>query len=189
MMVIHRNNSSLILVQHGKTNKLKKVDIMKKLLSIITLSVALLFTGLVQAEMKVAIVDVLTVLDKMPESKKIIEQLNKEFEARQKALQAEEVKAKEAARKLEKDRITLSASERNKLENVFVEFRKNLGEFNYNYEQRKKEEFAKLFVQIEKAVRSVAEDGKYDLILNTETVLYVNDKVDVTDKVLAKVVK
>lgn len=162
---------------------------MKKLVSIITLSVALLFTGLVNAETKVAIVDVRSVLEKMPESEKIIKQLNSEFDARKKALQADELKAKEAAKKLEKDRITLSASEKEKLENVFVDFRKKLSEFNYDYEQRKNEELAKLFVKIEKAVRTVAEKGQYDLILNTETVLYVNDKVDLTNQVLEQVNK
>ena len=62
---------------------------------------------------------------------------------------------------------------------------------NFQVEQkcykRKNEEANKLLLQIQKAVKTIAEKEHYDLVLKAEAVFYLEDKVDITNKVLAQV--
>ena len=70
-------------------NKLYKVIIMKKLISIITLSTLLLFTSIANAETRVAIVDVVSILERMPQKEAVTKALDDEFSSRAKVLQEE----------------------------------------------------------------------------------------------------
>lgn len=160
---------------------------MKKLISIITLSTLLLFTGIANAETRVAIVDVVSILERMPQKEAVTKALDDEFSSRAKVLQEEEKKAQEASQKLQKDKMVLSASEKTKLENIITSFQKKVEEFSIDYQKRKNEEANKLLLQIQKAVKTIAEKEHYNLVLKAEAVFYLEDKVDITNKVLAQV--
>lgn len=162
---------------------------MKKFISVVGLSAALLFTAGVSAELKVAIVDVVSVLQKMPQREVVSKKLDSEFEARAKALQEEEKKADSAAQKLNKEKMTLSATEKKKLEKVITSFQEKAKEFSLDYRKRENEEASKLLDKIQVAVDAVAKEGKYDLILKAEAALYATEATDVTGKVLDQVKK
>jgi len=161
----------------------------KKIISVMGLSVALLFTGVANAETKIAIVDVVSVLQQMPQREAVSKTLDSEFEARAKVLQEEEKKANDAAQKLQKDGMTLSASEKTKLTNLIKAFEDKAKAFSVDYRKRENEEASKLLTKIQDAVVKVAEQEKYDLILKAEAAFYAVDAVDVTSKVLEQVKK
>ncbi|WP_392558384.1 OmpH family outer membrane protein [Orbus mooreae] len=162
---------------------------MKKIVSIISLSLALLFTGTALAETKIAVIDVMSILQQMPERDKVGKTLDSEFEARAKGLQQEEKKANEAAQKLQKDGMTLSESEKAKLTKVIKAFQDKANTFSTDYRKRENEEANKLLVKIQDAVAKIAKEQKYDLILKAEAAFYVVDSVDITNQVLQQVNK
>lgn len=162
---------------------------MKKIVSIIGLSVALLFTNVANADSKVAVVDVVSILQQMPQRQVVSKSLDSEFESRAKALQEEEKKANDAAQKLKKDGMTLSASEKTKLTNIIKDFEEKANNFAMDYRKRESEEANKLLIKIQEAVIAVSKKENYDIVLKAEAVFYVVDSVDITSKVLEQVKK
>ena len=161
----------------------------KKIISVLGLSVALLFTGVANAEIKIGVIDVMSVLQQMPQRETVGKALDKEFEARAKTLQQEEKKANEAAARLKKDGLTLSSSEKTKLNKTISDFENKAKAFSNDYRKRETEEASKLLTKIQEAVKKIVEEEKYDLILKAEATLSASDAVDITNKVLEKVKK
>ena len=160
---------------------------MKKIISVLGLSVALLFIGVANAEIKIGVIDVMSVLQQMPQRETVGKALDKEFEARAKTLQQEEKKANEAAARLKKDGLTLSSSEKTKLNKTISDFENKAKAFSNDYRKRETEEASKLLTKIQEAVKKIVEEEKYDLILKAEATLSASDAVDITNKVLEKV--
>lgn len=160
---------------------------MKKLITIISLSVLLLTTGMANAADKIAVVNVMTVLQKMPQRAAVAKTLDKEFSAKAKALQAEEKKVKEAAQKLQKDGMTMSASERTNLQKTIGAFQEKARAFDQSYRKRESEEMNKLLAKVEKAINTVAEKEQYTVVLKSGSVAYAVKAADITDKVLQQV--
>lgn len=162
---------------------------MKKILSFITISMIFLITGFANAETRVAIIDVYSILQEMPQRENISKSLSREFDARAKALQADEKKANEAAQKLKKEGMTLSASEKSKLTNVINSFENKAKEFSIDYHKRENEEANKLLMIIQDAAKVIADRENFNLVLKSEAAFYVKDGIDITNKVLAQVKK
>jgi outer membrane protein len=161
----------------------------KKIISIFGVSLAFLFAGVANAEIKIGVVDVMSVLQRMPQRESVGKALDNEFEARAKSLQVEEKKAGDAAARLKKDGLTLSSSEKAKLNKVISDFENKAKAFSADYRKRETEEAGKLLTKIQEAVKDIVETEKYDLILKAEATLSASDAVDISDKVLAKVKK
>lgn len=161
----------------------------KKIISVLGISAALLFTGMANAEVKIGVVDVMSVLQKMPQRETVGKALDKEFEARAKSLQEEEKKAGDAAARLKKDGLTLSASEKTKLNKTISDFENKAKAFSADYRKRETEEAGKLLTKIQEAVKDIVTTEKYDIILKAEATLSASDAVDITNKVLEKVSK
>ena len=162
---------------------------MKKIISIISLSAALLYTGIANAEIKIGVIDVMSVLQQMPQREAVGKALDKEFETQIKSLQDQEEKAKNASARLKKDGPTLSASEKSKLNKTIADFESKAKDFSIKYRKRENEEAEKLLKQIQSAVKEIVATEKYDLILKAEAALSASDAVDITEKVLEKVKK
>ncbi|OCG43476.1 hypothetical protein A9G35_09960 [Gilliamella sp. Choc5-1] len=162
---------------------------MKKIISVLGVSLALLFSSFANAEVKIGVVDVMSVLQRMPQRESVAKALDSEFEARAKSLQADEKRASEAAARLKKDGLTLSSSEKSKLNKTISDFENKAKAFSADYQKRQKEEFGKLLTKIQEAVKDIVETEKYDIILNAETVLSASDAVNISDNVLEQVKK
>lgn len=162
---------------------------MKKILSVVGLSLVLLFSGLANADTRVAVVDVVSILQKMPQREGVIKAIDAEFASRAKVLQDEEKKAKDAAQKLQKEGLTLSNSEKTKLTNLISAFQDKANTFSVDYRKRENEEANKLLVKIGEAVKKIATQEKYELVLKAEAAFYATDAVDITDKVFEQVKK
>ncbi|RKS84747.1 periplasmic chaperone for outer membrane proteins Skp [Orbus hercynius] len=167
----------------------KKVISVKKIISVMGLSLALLLSGFVYADTKVGVIDVVSILQQMPQREAVSKALDSEFEPRAKVLQEEEKKANDAAQKLQKDGMTLSTSDKTKLTKIVKAFEDKAKEFSMDYRKRENEEANKLLVKIQEAVKVVAANEKYDLVLKAEAAFYATDTVDITSKVLEQVKK
>ena len=162
---------------------------MKKIIFVVGISIALFFTGLANAEVKIGIIDVKSVMDRMPEREAIGKELNQKFEARAKELEKEDKLANDAAARLKKEGLTLSSSEKKELNKTITDFQNKAAAFANEYRESETKEASKLLTKIQEAVKAIVAEEKYDLILRVDTVLYASDAVDITDKVLEKVKK
>ena len=64
------------------------------------------------------------------------------------------------------------------------EFQRKRREFQEDLNARKNEEFQLVLERANRVVRQLADNEKYDLILNAQDIVYVNPRHDITDKVI-----
>jgi outer membrane protein len=137
-------------------------------------------------ELKIGYVSAERILRDSEPAKAAEKKLSEEFAKRGKDLQDMDGKLKATADKLDKDSPVLSDAERTKrqheLQDMDREFQRRRREFQEDLNQRKNEEFQILLERAQRIVRGIAEQEKFDLIL--QDALYVGPHVDITDKVL-----
>ncbi len=138
---------------------------------------------------KVGFVNVATLMEKAPQVEAANRALKKEFSARDAALAAERDAILRLEKKLQTDGPVMSESKRSKMERDILkrkrEFNRKKDELAEDINLRRSEELNKLQKQIYDVIVSLAKKEKYDLIV-TQAVVYASPKVDITNKVLAR---
>jgi outer membrane protein len=138
------------------------------------------------AELKIGYVSAERILRDSVPAKAAEQKLQQEFAKRGKDMQDMDSQLKAKADKLDKDGPILSDAERTKrqheLQDMDREFQRKRREFQEDLNQRKNEEFQNLLERAQRIVRGIAEQEKFDLIL--QDALYVGPQIDITDKVL-----
>ncbi|MGE0081820.1 MAG: OmpH family outer membrane protein [Thiohalomonadaceae bacterium] len=141
------------------------------------------------AELKIGFVNTARVLEQAPQAKAARERLQQEFSPRESEIVNAQRALKGLQERLERDGPTLSESERAKLERDLLSQQRDLkraqGEFNEDLNLRRNEEFARLQREAAQAIVNIAREDKFDLVLEAG-VVFASDKVDVTDKVIAR---
>ena len=148
---------------------------------------AMLATGSAMAgDFRVGVVDTERVLREAAPAMKAEKKIEKEFSARDQEIKKLMKQAKELQTLLEKEGATLSdADHRNKereLTSMNVNLQRMQREFREDLNLRKNEELAVVLERANKAIQTIAETEKYDLIL--QEAVYRNPKIDITDKVI-----
>jgi outer membrane protein len=137
-------------------------------------------------ELKIGFVSTERIMRESVAAKAAEARLTQEFAKRDKDLQELGAKLKATADKLEKDGPVLSEAERGRqqrdLQDMDREFQRRRREFQEDLNQRKNEELQSLLERAQRIVRQLAEQEKYDVIL--QDAVYVGPRADVTDKVL-----
>lgn len=137
-------------------------------------------------ELKIGFVSTERIMRESAAAKAAEVRLTQEFAARDKELQELGAKLKAASDKLDKDGPVLSEADRSRqqreLQEMDREFQRRRREFQEDLNQRKNEELQSLLERAQKIVRQIAEQEKYDVIL--QDAVYVGPRADVTDKVL-----
>ncbi|WP_414708629.1 OmpH family outer membrane protein [Ramlibacter sp.] len=112
--------------------------------------------------------------------------LEQEFSRREKELNDMGNALKAASEKFEREAPTLAESQRQQRQKGLVdqdrEFQRKRREFQEDLNARKNEELQQVLDRANRVVRQVAEQEKYDLIL--QEAVYINPKYDITDKVI-----
>lgn len=109
-----------------------------------------------------------------------------EFKKRDQALQklADDLRAQ--AQKLDKDAPVLSESDRVKrqrhLQDLDSDLQRKRREFQEDFNRRRNEEFSAIVEKADAAIKKIAEDQNYDLII--QDAVTVSPKVDITDQVI-----
>jgi len=137
-------------------------------------------------ELKIGFVSTERIMRESVAAKAAEARLTQEFAKRDKDLQELGAKLKATADKLDKDGPVLSEAERARqqrdLQDMDREFQRRRREFQEDLNQRKNEELQSLLERAQRIVRQLAEQEKYDVIL--QDAVYVGPRADVTDKVL-----
>ncbi len=159
----------------------------------IPLFLVLLFVANVSfAELKIGFVNVAKVMEKAPQAEKAKKRLEKEFSPRDKHLVSQGKEIKKLEEKLNRDASVMGESERRKLEKDIIskkrDAKREQEEFSEDFNMRRNEELGKLQRRIIEAVRALAKDQKFDLLM-TDGVIYASSQVDVTELVQEKLAK
>ena len=112
--------------------------------------------------------------------------LEQEFSRREKDLNDMGVALKGASERFEREAPTLSETQRAQRQKALIdqdrEFQRKRREFQEDLNARKNEELQQVLERANRVVKQVAEQEKYDLIL--QEAVYINPKHDITDKVI-----
>ena len=112
--------------------------------------------------------------------------LEQEFSKRDRELQDMAQKIKAMADKLDKDTAVLADADRQRrqreVSDLDREFQRKQREFREDLNQRRNEELAQVLERANRVIRQIAEQRKYDLIV--QEAVYVNPRIDITDEVM-----
>ena len=164
---------------------------MKKWLCAAGLGLALAASAGVQAADKIAVVNVSSIFQQLPQRETVAKQLDSEFRGRASELQNMERDLQQKMQKLQRDGSTMKASERSKLEKSVMAQRETFSSKAQAFEQdnrrRQMEERNKLLSRIQDAVKKVASDEGYDVVIDANAVAYAANAKDITADVLKQV--
>ncbi|OGS98010.1 MAG: hypothetical protein A3F73_04920 [Gallionellales bacterium RIFCSPLOWO2_12_FULL_59_22] len=147
----------------------------------------LLAAGAAQAaDFRVGVVDTERILRESVPAMKAEKKIEKEFSGRDQEIKSMIKQSKELQTLLEKDGSKLpDADHRNKereLTAMNVNLQRMQREFREDLNLRKNEELAIVLEQANKAIQAIAEEEKFDLIL--QEAVYRNPRIDITDRVI-----
>lgn len=112
--------------------------------------------------------------------------LEQEFSKRDKELQELANRIKSLAEKLDKDSPVLAESDRARRQRELAdqdrEFQRKQREFREDLNQRRNEELAMVLERANRVIRQIAEQRKYDLIV--QEAVYVSPRIDITEEVM-----
>lgn len=164
---------------------------MKTWLCAIGLGLAIAASASVQAADKIAIVNVSSIFQQLPQRETVSKQLENEFKGRATELQKMEGDLQTKIQKLQRDGSTMKASDRTKLENEVVaqreQFSTKAQAFEQDNRRRQMEERNKILSRIQDAIKAVAGKDGYDLVIDANAVAYVGNTKDITADVLKQV--
>ncbi len=152
----------------------------------------LLAANVSYADLKIGFVNIPAVLEKAPQAEKAKKRLEQKFSGRDKQLVAQQKEIQTLEEKMTKDAAVMSESEKASLEKDILnkkrDAKRSQQEFSEDFNASRNEELGKLQKHIIEAIREIAKDQNFDLLL-TEGVIYANDKIDVTSQVQQKLLK
>jgi len=141
------------------------------------------------ADLKIGFVNIPAVLEKAPQAEKAKKRLEQEFSPRDKLLVAQQKEIQSMDERMAKDAAVMGESARANLEKDILNKKRDAKraqqEFSEDFNARRNEELGKLQRRIVEAIREIAKDQNFDLLL-TDGVIYASDKIDVTSQVQQK---
>ena len=151
-----------------------------------TLALATLAHSAFAQESKIGYVNTQRITTESAIAKSAQAKLEQEFSKRGKELADLQTALKHFSDKFERDAPTLTESQRNSRQKEGAELSRDLQRKQREYQEdlngRRNEELQQVLDKANKAVRKVAEDEKYDIVI--QEVVYSNARHDITDKVL-----
>jgi outer membrane protein len=141
------------------------------------------------ADLKIGFVNIPAVLEKAPQAEKAKKRLELEFSPRDKQLVAQQKDIQSKEERMTRDGAVMSDTERANLEKDILnkkrDAKRSQQEFSEDFNARRNEELGKLQRRIVEAIRSIAKDQNFDLLL-TDGVIYASEQIDVTTQVQQK---
>lgn len=141
---------------------------------------------------KIAIANVANIFQQSAQRAETIKQLEYEFKDRATELEMMEHDLQLKMQTLQKDGSTMTDNDRNELEKSLVSQREIFSNkakiFQQENHARQTEERDKILDIIYSAVKNIAKKENYDIVIDTNAVVYSNSKIkDITDSVIKQV--
>ncbi|KTD48159.1 outer membrane protein OmpH [Legionella quinlivanii] len=140
---------------------------------------------------KIGVVDLQKIMQTSSQMKAIQQKLEKEFKPRRDKLVAMEESLKKDMEKFKRDSTVMSQTQKKDMEKKIVSQQQTFEREGQQYQQElstaHNEAMEELYGKIRKAISKVAENEKYDLILQKDATPFSIDKLDITDQVLKQI--
>lgn len=140
----------------------------------------------VAQELKIGVVNSDRILRDSAPARAAMQKLEGEFSKRDKELQDMGSRLKSGAERFEKDAPVMTETDRSRRQRELAEmdreFQRKQREFREDFNQRRNEELQALLERTNRIIRQLAEQEKYDLIV--QEAVYFNPRIDITEKVL-----
>lgn len=137
-------------------------------------------------ELKIGVVNSDRILRDSQPARAAMQKLEGEFSKRDKEMQEMGARLKQGAERFEKDGPVMSETDRvrrqRELAELDREFQRKQREFREDFNQRRNEELQRLLESTNRIIRQIAEQEKYDLIV--QEAVYFNPRIDITERVL-----
>ena len=139
-------------------------------------------------DVKIGFVNTERILRESGPAQRANNKLETEFAKKQQELQRMADQLKRVQDDLEKNGLTMSEAQRRAKEREFNDLNRDLQrrdrDFRDEVNQRRNEETAQLVEQANKIIRQIAEQEKFDVILQATDALIINQRVDITERVM-----
>lgn len=156
------------------------------------LVLALFWSPLVLAELKLGYVDAARLLEKAPQAENATQRLKEEFAPRENDILALQKDISEAEEQLRLNADVMTEDGRRKIERELISNKRDLrrvqDEFREDLNFRRNEEIAKIQVLVREIISTVGKEEKFDLILY-EGIAYADDRIDLTNMILDRLKK
>lgn len=157
------------------------------MISLTCLVLVLTFSHTVRAQgSKIGFVNTERILRDSAPAKAAQTKIETEFKKREEEIQRLGNSLRTSAQNFEKDAPVLSESDRNKrqreLANIDADLQRKRRELQEDFNRRRNEEFATIIERANAAIKRIAEQDNYDMIL--QDAVTVNPRADITDKVI-----
>lgn len=166
----------------------------KSLLSSLLAAALLLVTAGAGADgLKIAVIDLQTILQKSSQVKVINDKLTSQFKPRQDKIIAAQKSLQAEMDRLDKNGTTMAAADRNKLQDQIITDKANLQgmaiAFQRDLSAAQNQSLQDFMNQLNKVVTGIAQTNKYDLVLQRNGVPYVSSNLDISNQVLTELNK
>ena len=140
---------------------------------------------------KIGYVNVMRIENESALAKQALDQLRKEFAPREAELAKMQNDGNALQADLEKNAMTMQPSERaakeKRITQMLQQYQQMQRSLAEDFELRKRESFGGFLTEVNAIIKSIAESGKYDLIL--QQAVYNSPGTDITDQVMKELAK
>jgi outer membrane protein len=137
-------------------------------------------------DLKIGVVNSDRILRDSTPARTAMQKLEAEFSKRDREMQDMGARLKSSAERFEKDAPVMTETDRSRRQRELAEmdreFQRKQREFREDFNQRRNEELQALLERTNRIIRQMAEQEKYDLIV--QEAVYFNPRIDITEKVL-----
>jgi outer membrane protein len=141
-----------------------------------------------ESQLRIGVVNSERILRESTAAKAAQQRLEQEFSRREKELQDTAARIKQLGERLERDVSVLSDADRSRRQREIAdldrEFQRRQREFREDLNQRRNEELASVVERANRVIRQIAEQERFDLILQGQETVYASPRLDMTEKVL-----
>jgi outer membrane protein len=138
------------------------------------------------AEMKIGFVNTERVFREAAPAKRAQQALEREFSARNAELARVEKEGRDLQTELERDNVTMPEAQRRdkerRLADISRDFQRRQREIREDLNMRRNEELAKVQEMATRVINQIAEQEKFDLIL--QEAVFASGRIDITEKVI-----
>lgn len=142
---------------------------------------------------RIGVLDWQLLLSKSPQAEEAAKRLEKEFQAPKDKLVNKQKEFQTKREKMQRDADAMSVAERGKKEKELAKMEQDLRrldeELRSDYTTRHREEMDNFIKEVKDVVDKFADEEKYDVVFPQEATLYIADKIDITEKILARLEK
>jgi outer membrane protein len=148
---------------------------------------ALLFAGSAVAEVKIAVINIQRAIGESEEAKVLLQKLEADLTPEQDAIRSLNTQISAMQEKFVKDSEVMSEAEKRRqqkeIEDKQIDYQFRVNKLQKAAQDRQQDILGQMAPKVDAVLRDLIELEKYDLIVNRQNVLYVDNKLDITSRV------